>query len=134
MSVAIITGASSGIGAEFARQIYSSGEVDELWLIARRKERMEALGEELGAKYKVIEATLSYEPVYCHRCGCVFDKEQTYEKNGFKVSDILMLDVCNHGCILRLHKQRFLCHSCNKKFFARTKIVNDGCFISNEVK
>ena len=36
-------------------------------------------------KYKVIEATLSYEPVYCHRCGCVFDKEQTYEKNGFKV-------------------------------------------------
>ena len=37
-------------------------------------------------------------------------------------------------CILRLHKQRFLCHSCNKKFFARTKIVNDGCFISNQVK
>lgn len=85
-------------------------------------------------KYKVIEATLSYEPVYCHRCGCTFNKEQTYEKNGFKTSDILMLDVCNHGCILRLHKQRFLCHSCNKKFFARTKIVNDGCFISNQVK
>ena len=82
-------------------------------------------------KYKVIEATLSYEPVYCHRCGCTFNKEQTYEKNGFKTSDILMLDVCNHGCILRLHKQRFLCHSCNKKIFARTKIVNDGCFISN---
>ena len=85
-------------------------------------------------KYKVIEAILSYEPVYCHRCGCTFNKEQTYEKNGFKTSDILMLDVCNHGCILRLHKQRFLCHSCNKKFFARTKIVNDGCFISNQVK
>ena len=85
-------------------------------------------------KYKIIEATLSYEPAYCHRCCCVFDKEQTYEKNGFKTSDILMLDVCNHGCILRLHKQRFLCHSCNKKFFARTKIVNDGCFISNQVK
>lgn len=61
MSVAIITGASSGIGAEFARQIYSSGDVDELWLIARRKERMEALGEELGAKYKVIEADLCTE-------------------------------------------------------------------------
>jgi len=39
-----------------------------------------------------------------------------------------------HGCILKLHKQRFLYHSCNKKFFARTKIVNDGCFISNQVK
>ena len=26
-------------------------------------------------KYKVIDATLSYEPVYCHRCGCIFNKE-----------------------------------------------------------
>ena len=48
-------------------------------------------------KQKIIEATLSYEPAYCHRCGCVFDKEQTYEKNGFKTSDILMLDVCKYG-------------------------------------
>lgn len=87
-----------------------------------------------GIKYKVIEAILSYQPEFCHRCGCIFNKEQTYEKNGFKTSDILMLDVCNHGCILRLKKQRFLCHSCNKKFFAKTKIVNDGCFISNQVK
>ena len=87
-----------------------------------------------GIKYKVIEAILSYQPEFCYRCGCIFNKEQTYEKNGFKTSDILMLDVCNHGCILRLKKQRFLCHSCNKKFFARTKLVNDGCFISNQVK
>ena len=85
-------------------------------------------------KYKVIEAVLSYEPPFCPRCGCIFDKNQTYEKNGFKTSDVLMLDVCNHGLILRLSKQRFLCHSCNKKFFARTKLVNDGCFISNPVK
>ena len=84
--------------------------------------------------YKIIEATLSYEPIYCSKCGCVFDKDSTYEKNGFKASNILMLDVCNYGCILRLHKQRFICHSCNKKFFATTKIVDDGCFISNQVK
>ena len=87
-----------------------------------------------GIKYKVIEGILSYEPTFCPKCGCVFNEKQTYEKNGFKSSDILMLDVCNHGCIIRLNKQRFLCHSCNKKFFARTKIVNDGCFISNQVK
>ena len=84
--------------------------------------------------YKVIEGTLSYEPSFCSRCGCIFDEEQTYEKNGFKSSDILLLDVCGHGCILRLKKQRFLCHSCNKKFFATTPIVNKGCFISNSVK
>ena len=84
--------------------------------------------------YKVIEVKLSYEPLYCSKCGCVFDNENTYEKNGFKKSDILMLDVASYGCILRLHKQRFICHSCNKKFFATTKIVDDGCFISNQVK
>ena len=87
-----------------------------------------------GIKYKIIEATLSYEPMYCHRCGCVFDEKQTYEKNGFKQSDILLLDVAKYGCILRLNKQRYLCHSCNKKFFARTKLVDDFCFISNPVK
>ena len=87
-----------------------------------------------NVKYKIIEATLSYEPVYCHRCGCVFDEKQTYEKNGFKQSDILLLDVANYGCVLRLHKQRYLCHSCNKKFFAKTKLVDDYSFISNPVK
>ena len=88
-----------------------------------------------GIKYKILEATLSYEPIFCKKCGCVFDDKQTYEKNGFSnPSDILMLDICNHGFILRLKKQRFLCHSCNKKFFAHTKLVNEGCFISNPVK
>ena len=45
-----------------------------------------------------------------------------------------MLDVSNFPSILGLHKQRYKCHSCNKKFFAKTNIVNNGCFISNQVK
>ena len=85
-------------------------------------------------KYKIVEAILSPIQLFCPKCGCVFDDEQTYEKNGFKTSDILMLDICNYGFILRLHKQRYLCHNCNKKFFARTNIVDDECFISNQVK
>jgi len=84
--------------------------------------------------YKITEALLSYTPIYCPICGCVFNEEQSYEKNGYKISDVLMLDVSNYPSILRLHKQRFKCHSCNKKFFARTNIVDDGCFISNQVK
>ena len=87
-----------------------------------------------GVVYKVIEGTLTYEPPFCTRCGCVFNKNQTYEKNGFKPSEILLLDTCGHGCILKLYKQRFLCHSCMKKFFATTNIVDKGCFISNSVK
>lgn len=61
MSVAIITGASSGIGADFAREL--APFVDELWFVARRREKMEALGEEIGKKYKVICADL------CERSG-----------------------------------------------------------------
>lgn len=88
----------------------------------------------INRTYKITEASLSYAPIYCPICGCIFNSEQTYEKNGFKISDILLLDVSNYPSILRLHKQRYKCHSCNKKFFAKTNIVNDGCFISNQVK
>ena len=61
MSVALITGASSGIGMEFARQLAQSHEVDEFWLIARRKERMEALADELSIPCRIIVADLASE-------------------------------------------------------------------------
>ncbi|WP_457744898.1 SDR family NAD(P)-dependent oxidoreductase [Sulfurimonas sp.] len=48
----LITGASSGLGAEFARQ-YASKE-NELVLLARRRERLEALESELIFKCKKI--------------------------------------------------------------------------------
>lgn len=57
MSIAIVTGASSGIGAEFAKG-YAS-RVDEIWLVARREDKMIKLGESLGIKYRVITADLS---------------------------------------------------------------------------
>lgn len=47
MNIAVITGASSGLGAEYARTIIQSGEkLDEIWLIARRKERLNKFAEE----------------------------------------------------------------------------------------
>jgi short-subunit dehydrogenase len=44
--VALITGASAGLGVEFARQLSARGH--RLVLIARRKERLESLAKELG--------------------------------------------------------------------------------------
>lgn len=47
--IAIITGASSGMGREFAKQLEQHfSNIDEFWLIARRKERLEELQEELN--------------------------------------------------------------------------------------
>lgn len=48
MNIAIITGASSGLGMEFAMQLDEAlHNVDEFWLIARREERLEELAEKL---------------------------------------------------------------------------------------
>jgi uncharacterized protein len=52
----LITGASAGLGVEFARQCAARG--DEVILVARRKDRLNALAAELG-KAHVIAADLS---------------------------------------------------------------------------
>lgn len=44
MDIAVITGASAGLGKEFFCEIAKNyREIDEIWLIARRRDRMEAL-------------------------------------------------------------------------------------------
>lgn len=55
--VTLITGASAGLGAEFARQCAARGEA--LVLVARRRDRLEALASELGGDVHVIAADLS---------------------------------------------------------------------------
>jgi len=54
--VALITGASAGLGADFARQLAARGE--RLVLVARRKDRLDALVAELG-NARAVEADLS---------------------------------------------------------------------------
>ena len=61
MKVAIITGASSGIGEEFVRELKRRGLADRFWLIARRTERMEMLRDKLGLDAKIISADLTSE-------------------------------------------------------------------------
>ncbi len=50
MKIAIITGASSGMGREFVVQADKRYNLDEIWVVARREERLIALQEEVTAK------------------------------------------------------------------------------------
>ncbi|GMQ58943.1 SDR family NAD(P)-dependent oxidoreductase [Vallitalea sediminicola] len=60
--IAVITGASSGFGREFVRQIcLSKGyKFDEIWIIARRKERLEKLVKTYHKQtFKILDMDLS---------------------------------------------------------------------------
>ena len=66
MKTAIITGASSGLGKEFAKQLNENfKEIDEFILIARRKEKLEEISKSLeGKKVVILPLDLSKDDEY----------------------------------------------------------------------
>ena len=60
MKIALITGASSGMGRDFARLLDREG-LDELWVVARRADRLEQLKNECKTSVRVIAADLTNE-------------------------------------------------------------------------
>lgn len=67
MNIAIVTGASSGMGQECVRQLdslFTTG-ISEIWLIARRADRLNKLGEELKHRFRVLPFDLTSEKDLC---------------------------------------------------------------------
>ena len=59
MNIAIVTGASSGMGREFVLQLNEYVQVDEIWVIARRKEALESLKQEVDLPIRPIALDLA---------------------------------------------------------------------------
>lgn len=58
MKIAIVTGASSGMGREFVLQLNQYVQVDEIWVIARRQAALDSLKEEVSTPVRAISLDL----------------------------------------------------------------------------
>ncbi len=61
MNIAIVTGASSGMGREFVRQLQGYAQVDAIWAIARRESALEALKQETAIPVRPVVLDLLQE-------------------------------------------------------------------------
>lgn len=58
MKIAIVTGASSGLGKEFVKQIALSESLDQIWVIARRYERLKEIKQAVSPKVRLVPLDL----------------------------------------------------------------------------
>ena len=59
MKTAIVTGASSGLGRQFVRRLDRTEPLDEIWVVARRKERLAELEHQVKTKLRVLPFDLT---------------------------------------------------------------------------
>lgn len=65
MKIAIVTGASSGIGREFVHQLeHFYKELDEIWVIARREDRLQELKKRMKTYVRIFVGDMTEELVY----------------------------------------------------------------------
>ena len=59
MKIAVVTGASSGMGRDFVRQLDAADTYDEIWVIARRRDRLESLTADVRAPLRILALDLT---------------------------------------------------------------------------
>lgn len=65
MRIAVITGASSGIGREFAHQIPKIyRHLDEIWVVARRTERLKNLQKQISVPVRIFDGDMQRDYIF----------------------------------------------------------------------
>ena len=75
MKIAVVTGASAGIGREFVRAVDREGAFEEIWVVARRAERLEELKTECAAPLRPVVLDLA-EPESVERYRELLEREK----------------------------------------------------------
>ena len=128
--IAIVTGASSGIGRQFAKEL-DNKNFSEIWLIARRKERLEDLSKKLKTKTKILDYDLLDENSFL-KFKDLLEKEKPKIKllinsagigvnDYFNTTDITLVERMINLNILSLTK---ICHIVYPHMVSNSSIVN----------
>ena len=75
MKIAIVTGASSGMGRQFVLQLSQYVQVDEIWAIARRTEQLEALKNQCSVPVRPVTLDLCKDEAF-ERYAALLQQEQ----------------------------------------------------------
>lgn len=75
MKIAVMTGASSGMGLEFVKGIDAEEKLDELWLIARRREKLEELAATLRTPVRILTLDL-FDPASFKEYAALLEAEK----------------------------------------------------------
>lgn len=59
MGIALVTGASSGLGREYVRQLSKDPDVQEIWAVARRQDRLEQLQQSTACPVRPVPLDLT---------------------------------------------------------------------------
>jgi short-subunit dehydrogenase len=94
---ALVTGASSGLGAEFARQLAAKGL--NIILTARRRDRMEPLAEELRRDHNIESRVISRDLTKTSACDEIAAAVEDLEIG-------LLINNAGFGLVDRFHKQK----------------------------
>ena len=88
MNIAVVTGASSGMGREFVLQLSAYTHVDEIWAIARRSEALETLKA---------ESTVPVRPICLDLCEDSSFSELEHLLSAEKPSILLLVNAAGFG-------------------------------------